>query len=107
MARKTTQRALEALDHFDNSLKHYEEVLRVKRLPLENQADFIKSKSLDYYEGWIVGILTATENLLHRCGCYHGFHYVDSKGNWLTPEEGQSIDDHPEYRNFRVKFFTK
>lgn len=110
MARKkSTKAALQMVEFFNQSLKHYEEVVKVKQLPIVNQANHIKEKSLDYYEGWIIGISIATEQVLHRENCYYGFNYVDSQGNWLSSDAaaGQYITAHPEYKSFRINYFIK
>ena len=107
MARKTTKAAQKAIHRFDEALKHYEEVIRIKALPEETQANHIREKSLDYFEGWIHGIQSMTESILHDENCYHGFHYVDSKGEWLTADGLEYITEHPEYRCFRVSYYTK
>lgn len=105
--RKTSKKAMAILEKFNNNLEYFEEVLRVKKLPLENQNNFIKDHSIEWFEGWISGIKSATEDFLFIDHCYHGFHYVDSLGNWLTADDGKYITDHQEYRDFRVKYFTK
>ena len=64
-------------------------------------------KSLDWYEGWIRGAQSITESILHSERCYHGFYYVDSNGNFLTCNDGEYIHEHPEYREFRIKFYVK
>ena len=107
MRKHTTKRALQAIQYHRNSLLHYEEVRRVKQLPLENQADYIQEKSLEYFEGWIVGIQAMTEHVLHTEGSYYGFHYINSKGEWLTHEKFFDIRNDPEYRSFRIEYFIK
>lgn len=105
--RKTTKRALKAIDVFNENLQYFEKVMNAKKLPIENQACFVQDHSVDWFEGWISGIKAATEHILFADNCYHGFCYVDKYGNWLTVEDGQRIDDHLEYKDFRVKYFTK
>ena len=107
MARKTTVRALEAIAQYEHSLRYYEEVLRVKRLPIENQADFIKNHSLDYFQGWMDGIHTATDNLLMRSNCYYGFYYVDKEGKSLIVDGNLSVESHPDYSPIRIKYYIK
>lgn len=109
MARKkTTKKALDMVNYFNESLEHFEEVLRIKQLPLEQQANYIKEKSVEYYEGWITGIQVATEHVLHKDNCYFGFHYVDSKGGWITSSDtGQEVWEHEDYKPYRINYFTK
>lgn len=106
MARKTTKIALDAIIRFEEAIAHFEEVLRVKQLPLENQARHIREKSIEFYEGWLSGVQMMTEFILHEQRCYHGFGYVDSNLKSLDWQGVyEHITQHPEYRKYRVHYY--
>ena len=107
MARKTNKAALVALDRFENQLKHFEEILRIKReVPVENQAAHVRDRGEDYWLGRIEGAVAQVEDALFDNKCYHGFMYIDSKGMPLTLN-GQHITEHPEFKEWRRRYFTK
>lgn len=103
--KKSTKRALEAIAMFQEQLKHYELCIKIKSYPIESQPSWYQDKSLEYFEGWITGILSVVENIIHKENSWKGFHYVDSNGEWLSAGEYEYITKHPEYRNFRVQHF--
>ena len=108
MARKTNKAALVALDRFENQLKHFEEILRIKReVPVKNQAAHVRDRSEDYWLGRIEGVVAQVEDALFDNKCYHGFGYIDSKGNWLTMDGLNRITEHPEFKEWRRRYFTK
>lgn len=108
MRKHSTKRALEAVQQLDQDLKHVESVLRAKQLPIENQADWVKNHSEEYWLGWIHAKLGACETILHNERSYYGFGYVDQNGNMLDWfGKYKMVTDHPEYRNWRVEYYTK
>ncbi len=108
MARKTNKAAMVALDRFENQLKHFEEILRIKReVPVENQAAHVRDRGEDYWLGRIEGAVAQVEDALFDNKCYHGFGYIDSKGNWLTMDGLNRITEHPEFKEWRRRYFTK
>jgi len=109
MARKkTTKAALKAIDVFEKALKHFEEVIHIKTTyKPENVAVCYRKKTIDWYEGWISGVLSVCQQTLHDENCYFGYQHIDSKGQWLNFEDGQYITDHPEYRSYRISFYTR
>ena len=107
MARKTNKAAMVALDRFENQLKHFEEILRIKReVPVENQAAHVRDRGEDYWLGRIEGAVAQVEDALFDNKCYHGFMYIDSKGMPLSLN-GQRITEHPEFKEWRRRYFTK
>lgn len=108
MARKTPAHVLKLLERFEEKMVHFEEILRVKaNLPVENQADHVRNNSFDYYYGMIQGSVSSMEEVLHEFGCYHGFFYVGPDRFSLIHVAGQKIQDNPDYRDWRIMFYTR
>jgi hypothetical protein len=49
----------------------------------------------------------ATESVIHQQECYHGFNYIGPDGKRLIRGELESIDQHPDYRDWRVMFLVQ
>jgi len=106
MARKkSTKRALEAIEYYQKQLAHMEEIIKIKSTPWEYQPSWYQEKSIEYFEGWIMGILCVVEDIIMKENSWKGFKCVNSKGEWLTVEDGKTIAENPEYRSYRVQHF--
>jgi hypothetical protein len=100
--RKTTKAAKQAIDNHIDMLRGTEQCLR----DLEIVPPIPGMRTREFYEGWITGVQSLTEAILHQERCYRGYYYVDSAGLPLVVRNGDHITDHPEYREYRVRFFT-
>lgn len=108
MPRKTPAHVVKMLERYEEKMLHFEEILRIKStFPVENQAAHVRDNSFEYYDGVIRGTISATEDMLHTFGCYHGFYYVNALRESLVYVSGRKIQDDPEYRDWRIKFYTK
>ena len=105
MSRKTTKAAEAAIERFNSSLKYIQEVIQTRNTQKEcNWTSWTKKCTPEFIEGYMMGMKDATEAVLHQQNCYHGFNYVDADGHWLRRGEYESIDQHPEYRDWQVYF---
>lgn len=106
---RTPAKVVELLSRHQQQMDHVEEVLRVKRtVPLENQAEHVKSRSEDYWIGIAHGASNMLESVLHEYKCYAGFHHVGPK----TTLDGEPFHPwvnmgHPDYTSWRVSYHTK
>lgn len=102
--RKTTKAAWMLIKSANRALENYETVI-----PNLREYPEVPSKPLDWYNGYIEGIMENTISLLIQMGCYHGFYYVDENGGALSNliHPGFRIEEHPSYRKFRISFYTK
>lgn len=102
--RKTTKAAWMLIERAHRALENYEMAISILREYPE-----VPLKPLDWYNGYIEGVMENTIALLIQMGCYYGFYYVDENGcalhNLIHP--GFRIEKHPSYRKFRISFYTK
>lgn len=99
----------ELIDRHIEYLNYIDGILNVKRdVPLENQAEHVKSKSEEYWEGLADGANVMLENVLHAHHCYAGFMYVSPKifDEGLPHWRGVGPQD-PLYKGWRRHYFTK
>lgn len=113
MARKckTPAKLLALIERHQGTMRHIDEVLRVKRMvPVENQANHIREKSEDYWIGLAHGHSAMLETALFEHNCYAGFHYVGSTPVVLDEDTSflPSVGlEHPEYAAWRVSYLTR
>lgn len=95
-------------------MRHVDEILRVKKLPLENQAPHVREKSTDYYIGLADGCNAMLENALFTHNCYAGFAYQVEKVTWIKVDGEPDCQyhetcgtDHPEYAGWRRKYYER
>lgn len=105
MRKQSTKRAINAIYKFESELDRVNRILASYSLPKELQTPWLTDKTPDYWIGFITGKLTACEEVLHEEKSYYGFAYVDSN-NELLKWYGiyEYIQNHPEYRDWRVSF---
>lgn len=107
---KTTKACRELMENQQDMIVYVTEILRVKRtVPLENQANHVKSKSEEYWIGLADGVNAMLENALFAAKCYAGFSYMGipkqmPDGSISTEMVGP---DHPEYAGWRRMYYTK
>lgn len=105
---KATPKALLPMfEHQQDMMRHVDEMLYVKTLPLENQASWARDTTPDYWLGLAYGVNNMLETLLHRNGCYGGFHY--QRKNETTLADGFKFREtcgpnHPEYAEWRRRY---
>jgi len=116
MARKckTPDKILELIKRHEAHIAYVDEMIRVKTtVPVENQAEHIRSKSIDYMEGLAVGANQMLENALFEYNCYAGFcyrgvpvtHRDEGGGTYLVaPYVGP---DNPDFKEWRRQYFTR
>lgn len=95
--RKTTKAARKIIEAYTDALRRHE--LAVINA-IENPTS--STKSMDWYNGLIEGMLVFTNNTLHQMGCYHGFYYVDENGQPFSFSDYAMIQQHPSFREHRV-----
>lgn len=92
--------------------EHITEMIRVKTtVPLENQADHVRERTVEQMIGRAEGFNSAVESVLMEYGCYAGFHNVAAtkvkiEGTdqaWYPPIG----PDHPEYADWRRRYYTR
>lgn len=112
MSRKTTKAARNAIARWDAARDILSQQLHVKQHGIvEYHSDWIKNHTSEWFIGMLEGAKSMTENVIMDEGCWHGFTYLGEDGNQLTLQfaDGKQLPlaDHPEYREWRVRFFTK
>lgn len=109
MARKkTTKAALAAIQRYNASREHFEGILKTRaKYPEDSWTEHTKKWTPEYINAYMRGFLGATEGVLHDQGCWAGFYYIDSKGEYLKFDGHLMIENHPEYRDWRVKFLVR
>jgi hypothetical protein len=108
MARKTTKAAQAAIIRYTESVVHMEHVINIRNTQPEcNWTSFTKQCTPEFVEGYMTGMKNATESVIHQQECYHGFNYIGPDGKRLIRGELESIDQHPDYRDWRVMFLVQ
>ena len=108
MSRKfSTKAARHAVEMHSNQLEFIEEILARGPDARDDGQVLYNNKSFDYWEGRLDQAVVICGSTLHFENCYYGFNYVDSKGNWLIANPDQYITKHPEYRDWRVRYYTR
>lgn len=109
MARKkTTKAALAAMHRFDCALAHVEGILKTRaKYPEEDWAEHTKKWTPEFIDAYMRGFLGATESIIHDQGCWAGFYHLNSQGEYLRFDGHLLIENHPEYRDWRVKFLVR
>jgi hypothetical protein len=110
MARKKTPPHIVALieRHID-TMNWIDEVLRVKTtVPPEQQADHVRNKGMEYWEGVADGTNNTLENAMHTYGCYAGFQHVGPRvENCANPFNPIVGPDHPDYKGWRRHYIVR
>jgi len=107
--KKTPKHLIDLIQRHLNQSSFTDEVLRAKKLPLENQADMVKMNSEDWWIGRQVGLNQMLDDALCAYGCYNGFRYI---AETVTTIESKRMrlpigPDHPEYKEWRVEYYVK
>lgn len=75
--KRTPPFIVELIERCRVMIEHYEELLDTKaRVPVENQADHVRTNTVEHFEGRMIATNATLEDALHACGCYRGFVYV-------------------------------
>lgn len=106
MARKTTKVATKQLERYEERMRHYEEILRVKNLG-ENVPNWIAEKTVDYWMGCIDSLIASTEGVLFDENCYHGFYHCDENRERILLPESMNFRDNEKFRDWRRCYYTK
>jgi len=109
---KTPAKVIELMQCQQDTIAYVTDALRVKRtVPVENQADWVRERSEDYFKGMARGANTMLESVLSKFNCYAGFSYF---GTTLTVFKTASLSfypsigpDHPEYEDWRVVYAVR
>ena len=102
MKAKTDKVSLQAIEQFETIRDHINDVLKVKAdFPEHCLSEHLK-KTNDYYDGYMIGVMTMTESILHRQRCYYGYQNIDTKGNVISIS--QNLD---EFREWRKDFIVR
>ena len=103
MRKKPTKVVIAALERHKNITEWVTSCLKVKRDNPDNQTEFVRERSADWYLGLIAGHNAALEDLLFQQKCYNGFYYLDEKMNPIFGSEGNIIY-HPQFAEWRRKY---
>jgi hypothetical protein len=104
MARKTPAKVLEVMNYQQATMRRVDEILAAKRKASENQANWIKEKSDEYWIGLADGVNMMLEEILHAHNCYVGFQYQAATGYALESGEMHYPTirpDDPEFQGWR------
>ena len=104
MARKTTKAAEQMIEQYDNFLEYYNGL--IKNVELEGSGVASTNRKMELL-GIITGMKIMTETFLHQQNCYHGYYYIDDSGKFFDKGDYRYITDHPDFRNYRVRFNIK
>ena len=110
MAKKITPASVvKMLERHQGAINYIDEVIRVKKfVPVENQAEHVRSKSVEYWIGRADGANAMMEDALFSAGCYNGYSYVDRQetinGLTFNPCIGTS---HPEFVEWRREYHRR
>ena len=105
MARKTTKAARDAIKRFNDAREHADGILLVREtVPEENWTDHTHKWTPEFIDGYMAGFQMATEGILFDQGCWHGLYFTNAKGQHLLQGRYDNIEEHPEYRSWRVCF---
>lgn len=111
---KTPAKVRELINCHMGYVDHVDEMIRVKTtVPVENQAEHVRSKSVDFMEGMAVGFNQMLEAVLFEHNCYAGYMNVGHKQS--RPDEGPGVNywsesvepSHPDYADWRRHYFTR
>lgn len=88
-----------------NTMRHIAQCLHSKKVvPLEQQADWLKSKPVEYYIGLADGVNNMLEDALHSSKEYKGFRYIYFPNNesepTYVPHWGSRPSDQPEFQEW-------
>lgn len=91
-----------------------EEKIRVKGLPVDQQAEHIQRQTLGEMAAFMDGYNACLEEVMHRFNCYAGFHHYGEPT--VTPQSSpgtvpgtvryQVSESHPQYRPWRKLYYT-
>jgi hypothetical protein len=105
MTRKTTKAAEAAIIRFDNARRSFEDILKTReRTKEEHWSSYTKKCTPEHVDSFATGMLEATQGIIFQQNCYHGFVYLNANGDRLIRGELESIDQHPEFRVWRIAF---
>ncbi|MEB0029170.1 hypothetical protein QN372_00255 [Undibacterium sp. RTI2.1] len=102
----TPAKTARAITRHKNLIRALKESVYAKRhVPLENQGDFVKERSLERLIGMAEGINALMEAVLFENNCYNGFSYIGLPkivdGYEVAPIIG---DAHPEYDDWAREY---
>ena len=96
------------MDRQQKTMRHIAQCLHSKKVvPLEQQADWLKSKPVEYYIGLADGVNNMLEDALHSSKEYKGFRYIhflpgtfeNGEPSWV-PRRGEDITKEPEFQEW-------
>ena len=96
------------IDRQQKTMRHIAQCLHSKKVvPLEQQADWLKSKPVEYYIGLADGVNNMLEDALHSSKEYKGFRYAyfdytnstDPELSYV-PHRGKDITKEPEFNEW-------
>lgn len=106
--RKTTKAALAAIQRYNASREHFEGILKTRaKYPEENWTEHTKKWTPEVIDAYMRGFMGATESIIHDQGCWAGFYHLNGQGEYLRFDGHLLIENHPEYRDWRVKFLVR
>ena len=100
MRKNKTKVVIAALKRHKQATEWVTRCLRVKRDNPDNQTNFVKNHSADWYLGLIAGHNSAMEDLLFQQNCYNGYCYLDEKMKPIF----DYLEDNPEYVDWRREY---
>jgi hypothetical protein len=75
--KKTPAFLVELIERCRGQIEWIEEMLDTKtRVPVENQADHVRTNTVEHFMGRMIAINATLEDALHAYGCYRGFMYT-------------------------------
>lgn len=112
--RKTPDHLLKMIEWQTNFMNHTDEQIRVKlEVPVENQADHIREKTVEQMIGRAEGVNTLLEHALMDWGCWAGFQYVGKPKRVYNEDSSFTVQHtvvghtHPEYAEWRRIYYTR
>lgn len=106
--KKTSKVGLDAINHYNKQLRWVQECIDAKAtLPIEEQTNYLKEKSIEYFVGFINGVVGTVGAILAADNCYYGFNYIDENNNIIYPTSTCAIANHPDYVSWRVQFIIR
>ena len=95
------------IDRQQKTMRHIAQCLHSKKVvPLEQQADWLKSKPVEYYIGLADGVNNMLEDALHSSKEYKGFHHIYFPNNdyesepTYVPHRSSRLSDQPEFQEW-------
>lgn len=106
--RKTPPALADVIMHRQpETLAWIEEKMRVKGLPVDQQAEHIQRQTLGEMAAFMDGYNACLEEVMHRFNCYAGFMYAGPRQRVGGVESRRSVGpDDTSYREWRRLYYT-